>query len=217
MTNDRLNLFCLVGGEPNRVPSLAKLYLRTLSMISRTSSRPRSHPSSMTSLQTNSPSGVFSLLLRPMPDFVSEFDFVRCVPGAVRGDDLDLDPPSKSDEEMILANENRPDDKRQQDNSQHKPKKGRFKTTSGTYGALRKNNEITLMACFKLNNKDTRHLTLYQYSRAGLLRPKKDVVVDDEALVDQVPVQRSQPLPPPDHDSEDTGAGTNSQPQMTQV
>ncbi|OAQ25123.1 hypothetical protein K457DRAFT_129225 [Linnemannia elongata AG-77] len=60
-------------------------------------------------------------------------------------DDLDLDPPSKSDEEMIIADENRPDDKRQQDNSQHKPKKGRFEgstsslTTSGTYGALRKN------------------------------------------------------------------------------
>lgn len=51
----------------------------------------------------------------------------------------------------------------------------------------------------------------------GPLRPKKNVVVDDNPLVEQVPVERSQSPPQPDHDSEDTGAGINSQPQMTQV
>ncbi|KAH7058093.1 hypothetical protein BKA57DRAFT_448556 [Linnemannia elongata] len=53
--------------------------------------------------------------------------------------------------------------------------------------------------------------------RWGPLRPKKDVVVDDEVLVEQVPVQTSQPPLQTGHDSEDTGAGTNSPLQMTQV
>lgn len=52
----------------------------------------------------------------------------------------------------------------------------------------------------------------------GPLRPKKNAVVEDEALEEHVPVERSQSPPPqPEDNSEVTGAGINSQPQMTQV
>ncbi|KAG0204366.1 hypothetical protein BGX28_003686 [Mortierella sp. GBA30] len=60
--------------------------------------------------------------------------FVRQANADVR----DLDPPSDSDVEMLLADENRPGDKRAQDNSQYRSKKSRFKDSISSLFSSRK-------------------------------------------------------------------------------